>query len=107
MSTLQPRWPWLRVAVRGPSMLPTLAPGDWLLVRRVRSTSPGRVVVVRLGGGLAVKRVAHRVGEGWWVVGDNAGASDDSRTYGAVPDADVVGEVRWRYAPLRSFGRVR
>lgn len=107
MSTLQPRLPWLRVAVAGPSMLPALAPGDWLLVRRVGTTAPGRVVVVRLGGRLVVKRVARRTPEGWWVVGDNEGASDDSRTYGAVPDADLVGEVRWRYRPLRHAGRVR
>jgi nickel-type superoxide dismutase maturation protease len=101
------RLPWLRVAVSGVSMLPVLAPGEWLLVRRGARVRPGAVVVVRLGGRLVVKRVARQVPEGWWVVGDNADASDDSRTYGAVPDADVVGEVRWRYAPLRSFGRVR
>jgi phage repressor protein C with HTH and peptisase S24 domain len=88
-------------------MLPALAPGEWLLVRRTRTTAPGRVVVVRLGGRLAVKRVARRTAEGWWVIGDNAEASDDSRTYGAVPDADLIGEVRLRYAPLRHAGRVR
>jgi nickel-type superoxide dismutase maturation protease len=101
------RLPWLRVAVRGPSMLPTLAPGEWLLVRRTSSPRAGCVAVVRLGGRLVVKRVVRRGAEGWWVVGDNEAASDDSRTYGAVPDADVVGEVRWRYYPLRAAGRVR
>jgi nickel-type superoxide dismutase maturation protease len=107
VTTLQPRLPWLRVAVSGVSMLPALAPGEWLLVRRGAVVRPGSVVVVRLGGRVVVKRVQRRTPDGWWVVGDNADASDDSKTYGAVPDADVVGEVRWRYAPLRSFGRVR
>jgi type IV secretory pathway protease TraF len=65
------------------------------------------VAVVRLGGRLVVKRVERRAPDGWWVVGDNAAASDDSRTYGAVPDADVRGVVRWRYRPLRAAGRVR
>lgn len=101
------RLPWLRVAVTGPSMLPALAPGDWLVVRRTSRLRPGRVAVVRLGGRLVVKRVVRSVDGGWWVEGDNAAASDDSRTYGAVAAADVVGEVRWRYRPLRAAGRVR
>ena len=88
-------------------MLPTLAPGDWLLVKRTNAVAPGRIAVVRLGGRLVVKRVERHAEEGLWVVGDNAGASDDSRTYGAVPASDVVGEVRWRYYPLRAAGRVR
>jgi len=98
---------WLRVAVSGPSMLPTLSPGDWLLVRRGARPRPGAVVVVRQAGRLVVKRLVRPVGDGWWVEGDNEHASDDSRTYGAVPAADVVGEVRWRYYPLRAVGRVR
>ncbi|MDQ1713707.1 MAG: hypothetical protein QOE45_3157 [Frankiaceae bacterium] len=101
------RLPWLRVAVSGLSMVPTLAPGEWLLVRR---TPPrvGRVVVVRLPERLVVKRVTRRTGDGrWWVEGDNAAASDDSRVFGAVRSEDVVGEVRWRYRPLRAAGRVR
>lgn len=99
--------PWLRVAVRGPSMLPTLAPGEWLLVRRGVRPRPGAVVVVRRPDRVVVKRVVRAEGDGWWVEGDNAAVSDDSRLYGAVRDADVVGEVRWRYYPLRAFGRVR
>lgn len=99
--------PWLRVAVRGPSMLPALAPGEWLLVRRGVRPRPGAVVVVRRPERLVVKRVVRRDEQGWWVEGDNASASDDSRVFGPVPEQDVVGEVRWRYYPLRAFGRVR
>jgi phage repressor protein C with HTH and peptisase S24 domain len=89
-------------------MIPTLAPGEWLLVRRRPPAAPGAVVVVRRPDRLVVKRAVRRTEDGrWWVEGDNAGASDDSRTFGPVYDADVVGEVRWRYRPLRSFGRVR
>jgi nickel-type superoxide dismutase maturation protease len=88
-------------------MLPTLAPGEWLLVRRGVRPRPGAVVVVRRPDRLVVKRVVRPDGDGWWVEGDNAAASDDSRTFGAVRREDVVGEVRWRYYPLRAFGRVR
>ena len=102
------RLPWLRVAVTGQSMLPALAPGEWLLVRRGAPPRPGAVVVVRRPERLVVKRVTRLTDDGRvWVEGDNAHASDDSRTYGAVPAADVLGEVRWRYWPLRAAGRVR
>jgi nickel-type superoxide dismutase maturation protease len=88
-------------------MIPTLAPGEWVVVRRTSSPRTGSVVVLRRPGRLVVKRALRRTDEGWWVEGDNAAASDDSRVFGYVPDADVLGEVRWRYRPLRSAGRVR
>ena len=99
--------PWLRVAVTGPSMLPTLAPGEWVLVRRNVTPRVGAVVLVRRPERLVLKRVVRATEGGWWVEGDNAGASDDSRVFGAVRTEDVIGEVRWRYYPLRSFGRIR
>lgn len=101
------RLPWLRVEVRGLSMVPALAPGEWVLVRRDAAARPGAVVVVRLAGRLVVKRVTRIGADGVWVEGDNAAASDDSRVFGAVAPRDVVGEVRWRYYPLRAAGRVR
>lgn len=101
------RLPWLRVAVRGPSMIPTLAPGEWVLVRRTASPRPGTVVLVQRPERLTVKRLVRVTRDGCWVEGDNAAASDDSRTYGAVPRQDVLGEVRWRYFPWRRAGRVR
>jgi nickel-type superoxide dismutase maturation protease len=100
------RLPWLRVAVDGVSMVPTLAPGEWVLVRRGVAPRPGAVVVVRRPERLVVKRVVRLTGDGRvWVEGDNAAASDDSRTWGAVDPGAIVGEVRWRYHPTR--GRVR
>lgn len=102
------RSPWFRLGVNGHSMLPTLAPGEWVLVRRTDSPRPGAVVVVRRPDRYVVKRAVRRTPDGrWWIEGDNALASDDSRVFGAVRATDVVGEVRWRYWPLRSAGRVR
>lgn len=101
------RLPWLRVAVRGPSMIPALAPGEWVLVRRTSSPRPGAVVLVQRPERLSIKRLVRLEDGRCWVEGDNAEASTDSRTYGAVPRDDVVGEVRWRYHPWRRAGRVR
>ena len=93
-----------RVAVTGSSMAPTLAADDWLLVRTTTADAvrPGDVVVVEQPdrpGFLLVKRAVRRTPDGWWVEGDNAAASDDSRVFGPVPDTDVRGRVVARYWP--------
>lgn len=44
--------------------------------------------------------------DSYWLLGDNWGGSDDSRTYGFVPAADIGGELNIRLQPLGSFGRV-
>ena len=89
----------LAVLVEGPSMLPTLDPGDCLLVRRGARTRGGDVVVARFPARpdlLVVKRAVHPVGALWWVEGDNPAVTDDSRRYGP---AEVVGRVVLRYWP--------
>ena len=90
--------PLFAVLVAGPSMAPALRDGDALLVRRGPLARPGDLVVVRFPGeaGLFVKRAVRPVGGGWWVEGDNARASEDSRRYGA---AEVIGRVIMRYWP--------
>lgn len=96
-------FPWLLVRVRGRSMLPTLAEGDLLLVRRLRrveSDVVGRLAVVRLPGRpLAVKRVTSRQDGGWWVERDNPDEGVDSWSLGAVADDDVVAVVVARLRP--------
>ena len=95
------RWqlPLFAVLVQGPSMAPTLRAGDALLVRRGGRVRPGDVVVARFRSRpdlLIVKRAVREQDGGWWVVGDNEFAGDDSRTYGV---AEVIGRVRWCYWP--------
>jgi phage repressor protein C with HTH and peptisase S24 domain len=87
-----------RVDVVGLSMVPTLAPGQRVTaVRRWRRLRVGDVVVAAVAPPeeFIVKRVAHLDGDGVHLVGDNAGASSDSRDYGAVPSRDV----RWIVLP--------
>ncbi|NHC44807.1 peptidase S24 [Motilibacter sp. K478] len=83
-------------------MLPTLHPGDRLLVLRGRTPRVGDLVVVRLPGRpLAVKRAGLRDADGWWVESDNPGEGTDSWSIGRpVPPEDVEGVVLWRYRPL-------
>ena len=89
----------LPVVVHGPSMLPTLAPGDALVVRLGARVRPGDVVVARFTARpdlLVVKRAVRPDGDGWWVESDNPAVTDDSRRYGP---ARVLGRVVLRYWP--------
>ena len=101
------RLPWRRVVVTGRSMVPTLEPGDRLLVRIGRLPSDScEIVVVRLPGRpLSVKRAGVRDPGGWWVESDNPAEGTDAWTLGyAVPDRDVIGVAVLRYRPLRRAG---
>jgi nickel-type superoxide dismutase maturation protease len=102
-----------RVEVAGDSMLPTIAPGDRLVVLR-HPRWPWRVGQVaalhdpRRPGDvtLLVKRVAAVRTDGLDVRGDNETASTDSRTFGPVPRSDLVGPVLYRYWPAERAGRL-
>ena len=114
-------------------MLPTIEPGDWLVVNpRVRAwPAPGAVVVFRepMTDALALKRVAAgpgekvRFAEGYltlaedeaWLIADaqealtvaaGFGPPIDSRRFGPVSADRLVGRVLFRYAPLRRIGRI-
>jgi phage repressor protein C with HTH and peptisase S24 domain len=81
-------------------MLPTLAPGDRLLMRYGAAPATGRLVVARFADGTTVvKRVAERRDRGWWLLSDNAEEGTDSRHRGPVPDADIAGVVLLRVWP--------
>lgn len=103
---------WGLVVVRGRSMLPTLRDGDRLLVRGTRRPSAlpvGRLAVVRLPGGRgpAVKRLAHRLPEGWWVERDNPSEGTDSALVGTIDDRDVLAVVVARLWPMPSRSAAR
>ncbi|MET7857145.1 nickel-type superoxide dismutase maturation protease [Streptomyces sp. NPDC005318] len=102
------RVPFQVVEVTGPSMVPTLYHGDWLLVQYGARVRPGDVVILRhpfQQDLLVVKRAAERRAGGWWVLGDNAFAGGDSTDYGTVPEDLVLARVRARYRPLRKDQR--
>lgn len=95
----------VRLGTQARSMLPTLAPGDRLLVRAgrraTRRVRDGRLVVVRLPGGrpASVKRLAHTDADGWWVERDNPHEGVDSWQVGSIPDGDRLGVVVGRIWP--------
>jgi len=102
-----------RVEVAGESMLPVLVPGDRLVVLRHPRWRwrVGQVAALHdprhpRAAALLVKRVAEVSSSGVDVRGDNPAASTDSRTFGPVPAALLVGPVLYRYWPPERAGRV-
>jgi nickel-type superoxide dismutase maturation protease len=98
-----------RLEVTGPSMRPTLEPGDRVLVTQSRRARPGDLVVVRdprAPSRLVVKRVVAASDAGLTVRGDNAVWSTDSRRFGPVPTSSVRGRVVYRYHPPHRRGRI-
>ena len=90
-------------------MLPTLSPGDHVIAvrRRVRAGDVAAVRDPRAPSRILVKRVERVDANGAvTVAGDNPDASTDSRHFGPVAPALVVGRVVYRYSPSDRAGRV-
>lgn len=107
------RWLWLwlvrrykRFQVSDRSMQPLLNSGDEVLVDRNayghQPPQPNDIVVIdhpQQPGFRLVKRVKVRADEaiapatGYWVEGDNAAMSTDSRSFGPVPHHCLIGKV--------------
>jgi nickel-type superoxide dismutase maturation protease len=101
------RWRPTRLEVVGDSMLPTLLPGDRLLVvaRRPRRGDLVAVPDPREHSRLLIKRVVDVSAAGGVVVrGDNPAASTDSRDFGPVPASSVAGVAVYRYGPPARVG---
>ena len=89
-----------RFRVAGPSMLPTLAEGQTVLVDpsayRRRRPQPGDVVLAEHPleqGLLVIKRVAELRESGAFLLGDNPDTTSDSRDFGPVSFDRLQGRV--------------
>lgn len=98
--------PVVRYEVDGPSMEPAYRHGERLLVNRLayadRAPAVGDVVVLRDPDDATrhlLKRVAAAPATDGavFVLGDNAAMSRDSRVFGAVPRAAIVGKALFKY----------
>lgn len=91
---------WTTIRIVGPSMEPAMRSGDWWIVRGTSRPRIGQVVAARHPRRpdlVIVKRVVRRTESGWWLEGDNAESSDDSRTFGSVHEDAILGVLWWRY----------
>lgn len=90
-------------------MLPTLLPGDRLLVARIGRPRAGDVVLAgdpRDSRREMIKRVARIDASGVHLRGDNPAASTDARAFGPVPAASVEWRAVLRYWPPDRIGPI-
>ena len=92
-------------------MAPTLAPGDWAMTIPLRHPKVGNVVVVehpgrpgyemvmRLAAGPSDRVGERTLGDEWWIEGDLAEASTDSRQFGPVTSDGLKARVVLVYWP--------
>ena len=85
--------------VSGLSMIPTLAPGERVLVRNDGPIVLGDIVVFEQANQFDVKRVLHIEADGIFAQGDTDLFITDSRSYGLIPFDDVLGTVTYRLWP--------
>lgn len=101
-----------RITVTGQSMQPTLYEGDRALFtyspagldRDLISKSLGKVVLLRRAVKpelLTIKRLVKELDTGFWVEGDNAESSTDSRQYLTISEDEIVGRMLFRYRRAR------
>jgi nickel-type superoxide dismutase maturation protease len=81
--------------VVGESMLPTLRPGQLVIVGERTTLRVGDIVMIFHDGIEKIKRVARLDAGRVYVLGDNPHASTDSREFGWIGAELVVGKVLW------------
>ena len=102
--------PLRRFVVQDTSMQPTLLPGDRVIVFQwSRTFKVGDTVVFvdpERRRTIAIKRVARADDQAIDVRGDNVNVSRDSREFGPVPRALILGRAIYRYLPGSRRGRL-
>lgn len=87
--------PFFRVKVIGRSMHPTLENGQTCLAVKGRFLArPGAIAVFAHPARpefIEVKRLVRKTNGKWWVIGDNASASTDSRNFGPIESSSIKG----------------
>lgn len=80
----------LKVYINGSSMLPSLRPGDYVLVEACQAGSlrPGEILVARREADLVTHRLLGQAAQGWLLKGDASALADEP-----IPAEAILGRV--------------
>ena len=76
-------------------MLPTLRPGQLVILLSPCTIRPGDVVMFSHSGREKIKRISELTNTIVYLLGDNAFASTDSRHFGWVPEKTIIAKLMW------------
>lgn len=76
-------------------MAPALSRGQLVVGRYTNELKPGDVVIVSHNGLEKIKRIERQQGNLLYLLGDNAAASTDSRSFGWVQADTIVAKIVW------------
>jgi len=76
-------------------MLPSFAPGQFVVARFTEDLHAGDVVIVQHDGLEKIKRIEKQQGNLVYLLGDNPSASTDSRNFGWVQANQIIAKVVW------------
>ncbi|MEW5806735.1 MAG: signal peptidase I [Acidobacteriota bacterium] len=100
--------------INGNSMFPTIRNGDLVLISKVSLLSGKRPATGDIvaffdpadGKRILIKRVKEDCGQGYFVMGDNAESSIDSRVFGTVSGDRIIGKAIIILWPLRVISEI-
>jgi len=99
----------IRARVNGWSMYPTLSPGEGVLFQRYGDPAVGDIVLAKdpRDGRDLIKRIAEIDGpDAYVLLGENPESSTDSREFGPVSRAALIGRAWLVYWPPRHARRL-
>ena len=85
--------PIQRFTIYENSMLPTLAPGDDILVFHWSRGGVGDIIVAQHRDKIIIKRINSIENGQYFLIGDNPNESTDSRRFGPISQKDIIGKV--------------
>lgn len=90
-------FPFRCYKISGTSMEPHFHANERVLICTWSIIRPGDIVVCRAEAKTLLKKVDHKEGNRFFVIGENRTASTDSHDFGCIDRSAILGKVLFKY----------